>query len=102
MRDLTTSIGETLDKFVDTVRNKIVNPARATAKGIVYGIFAVILLGMAVVLFIILIFRLLTLGLPAWAAYTILGGIFVVAGLFCWSRRNPKTPRKHGSKAPYG
>jgi hypothetical protein len=41
---------------------------------------------------IIAAFRLLTIATHnnAWAAWLILGGIFVLAGWFCWSKREPR------------
>jgi hypothetical protein len=32
-------------------------------------------------------FRALTYAMPVWAAWMLLGGIFVLGGLFCWTRR---------------
>jgi len=26
-----------------------------------------------------------------WAAWLVLGGIFVLVGLFCWAKRNPRS-----------
>ncbi len=41
---------------------------------------------------IIAAFRLLTIATHnnAWAAWLILGGIFVLAGWFCWTKREPR------------
>jgi hypothetical protein len=42
----------------------------------------------AVLLFTIVLFRVLTYAMPVWAAWMLLGGIFVLAGLFAWTRRS--------------
>ncbi|MGH7357189.1 MAG: hypothetical protein ACREJR_00060 [Candidatus Rokuibacteriota bacterium] len=86
---------DAVEQFVTTVRERTVTPARAVAKGLVYGLLTVILVGTAATLAVIAIFRLLTY-IPggAWVAYLILGGIFVAAGLFCWLRRSARTPRQ--------
>lgn len=85
---------DAIEELVTTVRERTVTPARAVAKGLVYGLLTTILVATAVTLAAIALFRLLTY-IPggAWAAYLILGGIFVVAGLFCWLRRSARPPR---------
>jgi len=40
-----------------------------------------------VLLLTIVMFRVLTYAMPVWAAWMLLGGIFVVAGLLLWTRR---------------
>ena len=54
----------------------------------------------------ILVFRVLVIVVPVWAAWLILGGIFLLAGGFCWSRRTTKEAQtcpshaKSSSSAP--
>ena len=46
----------------------------------------------AVVLVAIALFRILVVLVDdVWLAYLILGGIFVIAGVFAWSLRSPRT-----------
>jgi hypothetical protein len=55
----------------------------------VAGLLAGVLGGVAAVLLAIGSFRALSVYLPddVWIAHLLVGGIFTVAGLFCWSRR---------------
>jgi hypothetical protein len=93
--DLSAQAADAIEQLVTTVRERTVTPARAVAKGVVYGLLVVLLVLPAVVLAAIAAFRLLTY-IPGgvWVAYLILGGIFVVAGGFCWLRRGARKPRQ--------
>lgn len=55
------------------------------------GLGAVLLVLVALVLAGVGIFRLLATGLTATGAYAALGGLFLAAGWFFWSRRTRKT-----------
>lgn len=74
---------------VDLVRVKTGSPAIGVARMVVYGILAAILGLIALILLIVGLVRLLDSYLPAtvWLTYVILGSIFLVAGLFLWSKR---------------
>jgi hypothetical protein len=76
---------------VGTVRDKTVEPARTATRVVVYGLLAALIAIPAVILLAIGAFRglvLLEQGYT-WAAWVTLGGIFVLAGAFCWTKRNP-------------
>lgn len=94
MSDWTTQAADTIEKGVVLVRDKTVVPAQRGARAAVYGFLAAFFVLTAGILGAILIFRLLNIGLPVWASWLVLGGIFVVAGTFCWTRR---TPTERGS-----
>jgi hypothetical protein len=89
MTDWTDQVADAIEGAVTTVRDKTVIPAekvvRAVIAGLVVGFFA----AAAALLAAIGFFRLLDVYLPGdvWVPYLLLGGIFTVAGLFCWSRR---------------
>jgi hypothetical protein len=87
--DWTEQVADAIDSAVSTVREKTVVPAQKVVRAIVAGLLAGVLAGVAVVLLAVGGFRALTVYLPedAWTGYLVLGGIFTVAGLFCWSRR---------------
>ncbi|HEY3238953.1 MAG TPA: hypothetical protein VGL92_05265 [Acidimicrobiia bacterium] len=87
--DWTEQVADAIDNAVHTVRDKTVVPAQKLVRAIVAGLLAGVLAGVAVVLLAIGSFRALSVYLPGdvWAAHLVLGGIFTVAGLFCWSRR---------------
>lgn len=72
---------------VDLVRQKTAGPAISAARMAVFGIMAAILGVMAVILLIIGLVRLGGEVLPIWLTYVILGSVFVLAGLFLWSKR---------------
>lgn len=74
---------------VDVVRQKTSGPAIGVARAVVYGILAVLLGIIAAILLIIGLVRLIDSYLPAtvWLTYVILGSIFVLVGLFLWSKR---------------
>jgi len=87
--DWTEQIADAIDSAVSTVRDKTVVPAQKLVATIVAGLLAGVLGSIAVILLAIGSFRALSVYLPGdvWAAYLLPGGIFAVAGLFCWSRR---------------
>ena len=91
MSDWTTEATDLIERTVALVRDRTVEPARAISRGLVYGLLAVLVAVPAAVLLTIGAFRglvLLEQGYT-WAAWVTLGGIFVIAGAFCWTKRNP-------------
>jgi len=91
MSDWASQAADGIEKAAGVVRDRAVVPAQKASRGIVYGVLAASFVGLALVLAAIMAFRALTY-LPggAWVAYLILGGICVIAGLLCWSKRGPK------------
>jgi hypothetical protein len=92
MSDWTTDAANAIDNAVGLVRERTVEPVQGVARAVVYGLLAALVLIPALVLLTIAVFRLLTIAFDGhvWASWCVLGGIFVVAGWFCWSRRNPR------------
>jgi hypothetical protein len=89
--DWTTEATDVIERTVATVRDRTVEPARAITRAIVYGVLAALIAVPAVVMLTLGAFRglvLLEQGYT-WAAWVTLGGIFVLAGAFSWTRRNP-------------
>ncbi|HEV7526078.1 MAG TPA: hypothetical protein VGP92_13995 [Acidimicrobiia bacterium] len=91
MSDWTTEATDVIERTVAMVRDRTVEPARALTKGVVYGLLAALIALPAAVLLSIGAFRALVLIEQGytWAAWVTLGGIFVIAGAFCWTKRNP-------------
>jgi hypothetical protein len=89
--DWTTEATDVIERTVGMVRDKTVEPARAATRVVVYGLLAALIAIPAVVLLTIGTFRGLVLIEQGyvWAAWVTLGGIFVLAGAFCWTKRNP-------------
>jgi drug/metabolite transporter (DMT)-like permease len=93
--DWTTDAVDTLENVVAAVRDKTVVPAQKATKAIVFGLLVGFFVLTAVFMLAIALFRVLVVVTgEVWAAYLILGGIFVIAGAFVWtlrSRRNEET-----------
>ena len=90
MSDWTTEATDLVERTVGMVRDRTVEPARALTRAIVYGLLAGLVAIPAIILLTIGAFRglvLLEQGYT-WAAWVTLGGIFLVAGAFCWTKRN--------------
>ena len=83
---------DTIERVVGVVRDKTVVPARAASKALVYGLLAGFFVVVAVILLIIAFFRgaFLVTG-RVWGAYLWTGGILIIAGVLCWTRRAPRS-----------
>jgi hypothetical protein len=84
-------------KTVDMVRAKTTEPAITVSRGIVYGLLVAILGVTAIVVFSILLIRFVDIWVPGdvYWAYLIVGGLFLVVGLVCWSLRTRRpTPEE--------
>ena len=92
MADWTTDLVDNLDSAIAMVRDKTVVPAQNATKAIVYGLLVFFFGLTAFIMIAVALFRVLVvLTGEVWASYLILGGIFVIAGGFCWSFRNART-----------
>jgi hypothetical protein len=90
LSDWTQQAADAVEKAVVLVRDKTVLPAQQGAKVVVYGFLTAFFAVTAFMLVTILAFRVLVIAVPVWAAWLIIGGIFLLAGWFCWSRRTTK------------
>ena len=91
MADWTTDAIDTLENVVAAVRDKTVVPAEKATRAIVFGLLVAFFVLTAGLMLAIAVFRVLVvLTGEVWAAYLILGGIFVIAGAFVWSLRSPR------------
>jgi hypothetical protein len=87
MSEWTTQAADTIEKTVVAIRDRTVEPATRAANYVIYGVFAACCVFTALLLLTIVLFRVLTYAMPVWAAWMLLGGIFVLAGMFLWTRR---------------
>jgi hypothetical protein len=96
MSDWTTEAVDRIEEVVATVRDKTVVPAQNITKAVVYGLLVTFFVGTALTFLAIGGFRALDVYLPGkvYWAYLVLGGIFVIGGTFCWTRRS--VPPKAG------
>ena len=82
---------DALEQAISVVRDKTVVPARKATKAVVYGLLSSFFVLMATVLLVVGAFRaLVVLTGDVWLAYFVCGGILVLAGVFCWTRRFPR------------
>jgi hypothetical protein len=93
--DWTVQTADTIDRVVTTIRSKTSDPLVGIARWVVFGLIAVIVVTMALVLLAIASMRALIAYLPfgddrVWAAYLIVGGIFVLAGLLLFRKARPR------------
>ena len=98
-RDWTTDLLDRLDHYIDVVRSNTTDRLVGIARLVVFGVIAVIVGSMAGVLALIALVRVLDVILPreVWLPYLVLGAIFLVAGLFLWSKRTaPAGPQAAG------
>ena len=91
MPDWTTQATDAIEHAVGMDRDKTVVPARRATKAVVFGLLVAFFVLTAVLMLAIALFRVLVvLTGEVWAAYLILGGIFVLAGAFVWTLRSPR------------
>ncbi len=93
MPDLTTEAVDAIEKVVGAVRERTVVPANRATRWIVYGFLASFCVLAALVLLVLGTFRAANVYLAKdriWAVWTVLGGIFVLAGSFLWLKRSPR------------
>ena len=91
MPDWTTEATDLIEHTVAVARDRTVVPARIATRAVVYGLLAALIALPAIVMLTVGAFRALVLLYQGrvWAAYITLGGIFILGGLFCWSKRKP-------------
>lgn len=94
MEDFPARIADFLETIATRVREltveRVAGWARWTAIGVVVGLLGVIM----AIFTIIALFRLVAGLITVEGAYLAFGAIFVVIGIFLWSKRLPKTDDK--------
>ena len=92
-KDCTTDLLDRLDHYIELVRTNTTDRLVKVARLLVFGLLAAIVGAMAGILAVIALVRLLDVLLPreVWLPYVVLGAIFLVAGLFLWSKRTAPT-----------
>lgn len=91
----TTELADRIESVVALVRDRTTVPVVKLARVVVFGVVAVPLAVLAMILFLVGLTRLVEVYLPiepyssrVWGTYAVLGAIFVAAGLFLFSRRS--------------
>ncbi len=83
---------DTVVDVVGSVRERVIEPLLKIARVVVYGLLISVAALVALVLLLIALVRMLDSYLPGevWSAYLLLGGLFTIGGVFCWSQRSSK------------
>jgi hypothetical protein len=83
---------DTIEQVVVVVRDRTVVPAKTASRAIVFGLLTAFFVATAVVLLVIAFFRgVFIITGRVWGAYFIVGGILILAGVFCWVMRSPRS-----------
>ena len=92
-QDWAADTADRIDHVVAVIRSKTSDRLVGVARLVVYGLLAAVMGTMALILLLIAAIRFLDAYIPrgVWIPYVALGAIFVVAGLFLWSKRTAKT-----------
>lgn len=90
----TDEVADRIESVVAAVRDKTTVPVVKLARVVVFGVVALPLAVVALILFLVALTRLIEVYLPVepysarvWGTYAVLGAIFVLAGLLLFSRR---------------
>ena len=91
-QDWAADTADRVDQVVAAIRSKTSDKLVGVARLVVYGLLAVVMGAMALILLTIAGIRFLDAYIPrgVWIPYLLLGAIFVVAGLLLWSKRTAK------------
>ena len=92
-QDWAADTADRIDHVVAVIRSKTSDRLVGVARMVVYGVLAAVMGIMALILLLVAAIRFLDAYIPrgVWIPYVGLGAIFVVAGLFLWSKRTAKT-----------
>jgi len=91
--DWAAQTAEGIERVVGAVRDKTAVPLDRAARYVVYGLVTAVLGLVAAVLLAVAAVRGLDRALPGnvWGAHATTSGIFLLAGLFLWSRRRARS-----------
>jgi hypothetical protein len=101
LADIPVRATDLVDTLVGLLRDKAVRPLTLVTRAVVFGIIVFAASVVTVVLVSIASIRILTVyafGGRVWLSDLVVGAVFVVAGLFAWSRRSdPELRTEEGS-----
>ena len=90
---------DAIERIVGNVRDRTTGPAIKVARGVVYGLFSLLVAIAVLVMLAVSGVRALDAYLPdavfgeqhTWAAHGLIGLVFTIGGMACWSRRKPRS-----------
>jgi hypothetical protein len=90
---------DAIEKYVGLVRDTTTGRAITAARWLVYGTFSLLVATAVAILLAIAGVRALDAYLPdavvgeqhTWVAHAVVGAVFTIAGMACWSQRRPRT-----------
>lgn len=86
--DWTDQVADLVVDTVDRLHDRTTGPLLKAARGVVYGLVAVMVGAVVLVLLTLLTVRLLdSLPGPIWIPYLALGAVLVITGAILWSKR---------------
>jgi hypothetical protein len=89
--DWPSAAADQIEQLVTTVRDRAVVPAQKATRAVVFGLLTSFFVLTALTVLVIGAFRgLVILTGEVWAAYLIVGGIFILLGALCWARRSSR------------
>jgi len=85
---------DTVERVVQTVKDRTTKPVMTVAKAVVYGLIVAAGGITALVLLSIALVRVVNVYLPGdvWGAHLLVGTVFVIAGLVLWATRRAPEP----------
>lgn len=90
MEDYPAAIADFLESTAAKIRGLTVDRVRTWAIWLAVGLVLAMLVLVLIVFLLVGLFRLLAVPVGVEVAYLILGGLFLAAGAFLWSKRVPK------------
>lgn len=99
-KDWADQLADLIQNVIDNIHDFAVVPLTTVARGVVYGLLALIVGFLAAVLFAILLVRVVNIYLEnwlhlassVWLADLVVGTIFIGLGLYFWHKRYQKAP----------
>ena len=87
--DWASQAADSIERLVDSARNKITHPALKLGRAVVFGLVILLIALVCAPLTAIALVRLLTIATgKVWIADLAIGGLFVLVGTLAWSKRS--------------
>lgn len=94
MAEWPTKVAGAVEGIADLVRTKAVRPLQGLARAVVFGVIVAVMgvvLAILVAVGTVRVLNVYLFGGQEWASYAVVGGIFLLAGVFLSSRRRARS-----------